>query len=98
MVPSSIVPDIRGVQTFKMAACKPEVVTSQLVDEIQPRLKGQSTILKVRQPLKSWFYLVYKLRYNSFRFAGRNLEFLDSLISGTMDVGTIELLDSENVG
>src|SRR5258706_12595362 len=49
MALSSIVPDIRGVQKFKMAACKPEVVISQLVDEIETRFQGLTHIFGVQQ-------------------------------------------------
>ena len=38
MVLSSIIFDIRGVQKFKMAACKLEVLESQLVDEIKTQI------------------------------------------------------------
>src|SRR5258706_10539904 len=48
MALSSIVPDIRGVQKFKMAACKPEVVITQLVDEIQTRFQGLTPIFGVQ--------------------------------------------------
>ena len=34
--------DISGVQKFKMAACKPEVLISQVVDEIEKPFQGQS--------------------------------------------------------
>ena len=35
MVISSFLLDMRLVQKFKMVACKPEVLISQLVDEIE---------------------------------------------------------------
>ena len=41
--------DIRGVQKFKMAAYKPEVLISQLVDEIETPCQGIPPILGVEQ-------------------------------------------------
>jgi len=38
-VQCSIVMDIRGVQKFKLAACKPEVLISQLLDKIGTRFQ-----------------------------------------------------------
>ena len=50
MVLSSIILDIRGVQKFKMAACKPEVLISQLVDEIETPFQGLYPIFGAEQP------------------------------------------------
>ena len=49
MVLSSITLDIRGVQKFKMAADKPEVLISQLVDEIETPFQGLPSISGVEQ-------------------------------------------------
>ena len=49
MVLSSIILDIRGVQKFKMTAYKPEVLISQLVDEIETPFQGLPLIFGVEQ-------------------------------------------------
>ena len=49
MVLSSIILDIRGVQKFKMAAYKTEVLISQLVDEIETPFQGLPFIFGVEQ-------------------------------------------------
>jgi hypothetical protein len=65
----------------KMATAKPEIVVSQLVDSPMSGTMDLSTIELLCPkmwvyPLKSRFYLVYKLRYKYFRFAGRHLGIL----------------------
>ena len=49
MVLSSIILDIRGVQKFKMAVYKTEVLISQLVDEIETPFQGLPPIFGVEQ-------------------------------------------------
>ena len=48
-IPYFIVSDIRGVQKFKMAAYKPEVLISQLVDEIEESFQWLPPIFRVEQ-------------------------------------------------
>ena len=57
IVLSSILLDVRGVQKFKMAACKPEVLISQRVDEIEMPFQELPLIFGVEQffwQLRKW--------------------------------------------
>ena len=51
MVLSFIILDIRGVQKFKMAAWKPEIHISQLVDKIETPFKGYPPLTELPKEL-----------------------------------------------
>ena len=84
-----VLPDVTGSKKFKMAAAKPEVLISQLLDKIATPSQRLSPIFGVQQlngvivntvrcnrksVLKdSGRHLVWKLRYKYFRFGGRHL-------------------------
>ena len=97
-----IVPDVTGSRFLKMAAAKPEVVISQLLDKISTPFQRVTPIFGVLDINGTNLFtvrrnLIWKLRYFPyFRFGGRHLVKRFPVTSGTIHNSAIGLLDPES--